>query len=363
MTEFLNVSSNFCNLLLKRNFMKRILTIALTILLSYGLHSQDIHFSQFYASPLTLNPALTGVMNCNTRVALNYRNQWGAILPSNSFRTYSVSYDQKLPVGRYDNFGIGGLFWSDVAGSIDFGTTTGLLSLSYAKHMGGTRKKAHYLVVGAQGGISSRGYEFLKATWSNQNNGGVQDPNTNPGETLNNSFLFGDISAGVLWFSVFDEQTSLYIGGAFSHLNRANQSFDEDAFEAMYSKYTVHAGGTFMLGKKFGLVPGVVVFSQGPSFQTNFGTNLRFLLGNSRRSKQSVQFGLWHRLANNWQGDLMGDASILTGRFDYENFSLGLSYDVNISDLRADDANSSFEVSLIYLVCGPENRKVYCPRF
>ena len=33
--------------------------------------AQDIHFSQFYSSPLNLNPALTGVMNCNQRVVAN----------------------------------------------------------------------------------------------------------------------------------------------------------------------------------------------------------------------------------------------------------------------------------------------------
>lgn len=64
-------------------------------------------FFRFYMSPLNLNPALTGVMNCNMRVVGNYRNQYASILKSNAFNTYSVSYDQKIPVGRYDYFGVG----------------------------------------------------------------------------------------------------------------------------------------------------------------------------------------------------------------------------------------------------------------
>ena len=59
-------------------------------------------------SPLNLNPALTGVMDCNIRVIANYRNQWASVLKANAFNTYSASYEQKIPVGRADYFGIGG---------------------------------------------------------------------------------------------------------------------------------------------------------------------------------------------------------------------------------------------------------------
>ena len=121
---------------------------------SSNLMAQDIHFSQFYMSPLNLNPALTGVMNCNTRMVANYRNQWASALKAGAYNTYSASYDQKIPVGRSDYFGIGGVLYGDVAGETRFGTTQGRLSLSYAKKMGGYRKKAHYLVIGADGGFA-----------------------------------------------------------------------------------------------------------------------------------------------------------------------------------------------------------------
>ena len=102
-----------------------------------AVNAQDIHFSQFYLSPLNLNPALTGVMNCNIRLTANYRNQWASVLKSNAFNTYSVSYDQRIPVGRYDYFGVGGTFWGDKAGQLDFKTLTAKLSASYSKRMGG----------------------------------------------------------------------------------------------------------------------------------------------------------------------------------------------------------------------------------
>ncbi|MBK7093551.1 MAG: type IX secretion system membrane protein PorP/SprF [Saprospiraceae bacterium] len=91
----------------------------------FSLTAQDIHFSQFYMSPLNLNPALTGVSNCTGRVIANFRNQWSPVLKSGAYNTFSMSYDQKMPVGRYDYFGIGGTFWGDVAGTHNYGTMRG----------------------------------------------------------------------------------------------------------------------------------------------------------------------------------------------------------------------------------------------
>ncbi len=350
--------------------MNLLKSLGLVVLFLFGfglVQGQDIHFSQFYLSPLNLNPAMTGVMNCNSRLVANYRNQWASVLRSNSFRTYSVSYDQRIPVGRYDYFGIGGTFWGDRAGEANFATTTGKLSLSYAKKMGGGRNDGQYLVVGAEGGAAQRSLDFLRLRWGTQHDGlGGFDENQDSGEEFNrDQFLFADIAAGLLWFAVFDENNNLYIGGAFHHLNRANQSFLEDGEDLLYSRYTAHAGGEFLVGNKFGLVPGVIVMSQGPSFQVNAGTSLKFLLGGGRNSSnQAFQVGVWTRLANKIDSGVLSDAVILSTRFDYQNFSLGFSYDVNISPLQqASNNNGGFELALQYKICGQERRGIYCPNF
>ena len=144
--------------------MKRLthlfLVVSFALLGSVALKAQDIHFSQFYLSPLNLNPAMTGVMNCNVRLVANYRNQWSSVLKANAFNTYSVSYDQRIAVGRYDFFGIGGSFVGDSAGESDFSTIQGKLSLSYAKKMGGYRAKSHYLSFGADVGITQTSVDF-----------------------------------------------------------------------------------------------------------------------------------------------------------------------------------------------------------
>lgn len=349
--------------------MKRLtqllLMFAFVAISSTSVKAQDIHFSQFYLSPLNLNPAMTGVMNCNVRLVANYRNQWSSVLRANAFKTYSASYDQRIAVGRYDFFGIGGSFWGDKAGESEFSTLQGKLSASYSKKMGGYRSKAHYLVFGAEVGVTQRSVDFQKLRWGNQADNGQFNPDLNPDEVFNNNnLIFADISAGVLWFTVLDKNSNLYIGGAYHHLNRADQSFNNQSFEALYSKFTLHAGGEFLMTSKLGLVPGVVTLFQGPSFELNTGTSLKFLLGNSRTNYQAFQLGAWMRISNHFAQSVTADAFILSTKFDYNDFSFGFSYDVNVSSLKAaSNSQGAFEFAMTYKICGPENRSVYCPNF
>jgi len=347
--------------------MTKRLAFYLSVVLLFTItivRGQDIHFSQFYMSPLTLNPALTGVMNCNTRIVGNYRNQWSSVIGANAYNTYSVSYDQKMPVGRYDYFGFGANVWGDVAGALDFGTLTLKLSGSYARRVGGDRRKSHYLVVGAEGGVSQRSIDYTNQQWPSQVDNGEFCPNCPTGEEdLPDNFLFGDVGLGLLWFSVIDKQTNFYFGGAFNHLNGANLSFYRPEVEKYYTKAVLHAGGQFpMGGGDVSLVPGAVFFNQGPSLEINAGNSFRFNMDGN--NDQSFQVGAWVRLARHFTDPILMDAVILSTRFDVANWGIGFSYDINVSSLSAESrGNGGFEFSMIYLVCGPQSRGVYCPKF
>ena len=355
--------------------MKRLSILVLATALSFAAMAQDIHFSQFYMAPLQLNPAMTGVMNCNQRIGLNYRNQWASVLREKAFQTSQVAYDAKIPVGRYDYFGLGGSVWNDAAGSLNFHSTLLNLNFAYTKKMGGYRKKASYLSMGARVGLAQRGLNLLAAQWGNQNdgNGGYDATKSSNEPTFGvngrDNYLFGDVSAGLLWFSVMDESNNFYIGGAYDHINRANQSFTTDKTVPLLSKFTVHAGGEFQSSDRITWLPGIVTFLQGPYLQVNGGSSIRFLLGNSKRSAEAIQFGAWARLGNkvnedNKAGGILMDALIFSTRFDYSQFSLGFSYDYNVSALRtATNGNGSFEFALQYKICGNERRNVYCPNF
>ncbi len=334
------------------------------LLMVSSLSAQDIHFSQFYMSPLNLNPALTGVMNCNIRMTANYRSQYASILKSNAYKTYNFSYDQRIPVGRFDYFGVGATMWGDVAGELDFGMLTGKISMSYSKRVGGYRQTSHYLALGAEGGIIQYGVNYQNSRFGNQHDGeGQWDGNIPSNETLERDrFIVGDISAGLLWFSVLDKENSFYMGMAMSHLNRANVSFDDTQVEPLYTKFTVHGGGDFALTQRLGLVPNIVTFIQGPDNEVNLGLAAKFRLGKSRLNYQAFQIGPWVRLSNELDRRFVGESIILAARFDYNKFALGFNYDININELTpATNNNGAFEFSLQYKICPPERRGVYCP--
>jgi type IX secretion system PorP/SprF family membrane protein len=343
----------------------RLLFLALFLSIAGLISAQDIHFSQFYMSPLNLNPAMTGVMNCNNRLIVNYRNQWAGVLGADAYNTFSASYDQKITVGRSDYFGLGGSLWGDVAGESRFGTMQGRISFSFAKRMGGYRKSAQYLVFGADAGITQRRVREADLQWPSQHDGnGGFDPSIGSGETIiDNDFLWADLAAGLMWFSVMDEYNNYYIGAAIHHLNQANVSFlGQDV--NIYSKITLHGGGQFETSPKMSVLPGFVYMMQGPHREFNGGASLRFAMGSTRLTKQFFQLGAWYRLGTKVEGGIHSDAMILSARFDYDNYGIGFSYDLNVSKLKnAAAGNGSFEFSLNYLICGPERRSVYCPRF
>jgi type IX secretion system PorP/SprF family membrane protein len=353
------------------NSIKKLSAVFTLVVLVLSLQGQDIHFSQFYMSPLNLNPAMTGVNNCKNRFIANYRNQWAGVLKNNAYNTYSFSYDQKTPVGREDYFGIGGTLWGDVAGASRFGTTQGRISGSYSKKIAGYRQKASYIVIGADVGITQRRVSDEDLIWPNQIGADGYNPDLASGEDpFDTDFLYPDLSAGLLYFSVVNKYTNWYLGAALHHLNQPNVSF-LDTEVTLYSRATIHGGGQFELKKKITLLPFAVMLFQGPHREFNGGASLRFALGPSRTSNQSWQFGAWYRLGtadnNGTQEtgvDLHSDAVIFSTRFNYEQFGIGFSYDLNISELAgASPANGSFEFSMTYDICGPENRGVYCPRF
>lgn len=349
----------------------KLFVFVVVMLAGAGLKAQDIHFSQFYLSPLNLNPAMTGAMDCNIRLVANYRNQWGSVLGANAYNTYSVSYDQKVAVGRYDFVGFGATFWNDTAGEVDFSTLTAKGSASYLKRMGGDRTTAHYLVAGAEFGFAQRSIDFIKAQWGTQHDGfGGFDGSLTPGEPgLNPSFTFVDLGAGLMWYSALRNDNSFYMGAAFHHLNSINNSFQDGSFDEYYSRLTFHAGGEINFDGRAGLSPGVIVMSQGPSMQVNSGLSLKFLLG-SRRDQQAFHIGVWNRISkqddgiDGSNGPLLMDAIILSTRFDYQTFSLGFSFDVNVSSLSPASNNAGGpEFAMVYKICQKINRGPNCFRF
>src|SRR6187549_1696991 len=99
---------------------KGILFIGLLIGMMRSVNAQDPSFSQFFSSPLNVNPALTARINSDWRVISNFRDQW--IGPASPYATGTISYDSKVLQRKIPNvheekntLGLGGMLMYDYA--------------------------------------------------------------------------------------------------------------------------------------------------------------------------------------------------------------------------------------------------------
>ena len=95
------------------------------MLVVLGVAAQDPQFSQYYQSPLYLNPGFTGITP-QQRATFNHRIQWPN-LPQ-AFSTFAASYD--IWVDELKS-GFGFLATTDKMGSAGWRTTTVSLLYSY----------------------------------------------------------------------------------------------------------------------------------------------------------------------------------------------------------------------------------------
>src|SRR5436305_11601842 len=143
--------------------MRKLLCSFIILTFVIGSHAQDPNFSQFFASPLTLNPALTGKFDGVYRVAGNYRNQWPTIY--NAFTTYTVSFDAgilKNRIPEYDQFGVGILGFADQAGDGVLKTNAAALSVAYHKSI--DENGYNQIGAGFQGGYVNKRLDVTKVT-------------------------------------------------------------------------------------------------------------------------------------------------------------------------------------------------------
>ena len=100
------------------SYMKKNILLVLLLFLLVNAKAQDPMFSQYYASPLYLNPGLAGSVK-QPRLIFNSRLQW-AKLP-NAFTTYAASADY-LVEDWSSAFGV--LAMTDKAGSANLRNTS-----------------------------------------------------------------------------------------------------------------------------------------------------------------------------------------------------------------------------------------------
>ena len=334
--------------------IKNFICCALLLMTAGFIKGQDIHFSQFFASPFLLNPANAGFINCDYRFTGVYRNQWNSVpVPYSSFAATGDIRFIKGKVGR-DLLGVGMMAQTDKAGDLALSSNQFGLDLAYNKNL--DRFGIQYLGGGLLLNYATGSFDMSKA---------VTGSMITPSGTISGTFPWShgatynyiDVSAGAQWSWIPDHQNNFTIGAAAYHLNKPLKSFEGNSNSKISTKIVVNASGQFKLSPRVDLYPKAMYTLQGPYHETDLGSFARINLASLHNTDYAIYLGSWYRL---------GDAFYPVFRVDMNGLSLGFSYDVNVSSLKGlSEIYGGPELSLIYIGClpGMNSKQVFCPRF
>jgi len=327
------------------------------LLCSTKSFAQDIHLSQFYNSPMNLNPALTGIFPEDIRFIANYREQWSSVpVP---YLTFSGAYDTKIFSKLAPNgfFSVGGVFNYDKQGTGELRLTQLSLAGSYTHQVG----ELSFLSLGLQMGSINRRFNMDGLTFENQYNGDVFDPNLDPRENFQNtSKTFLDFGTGLNYYFQSESGFDLNIGGALFHLSKPDQSFFNQTSATLPFRMTGHLAGKAPLNPKMDLKFRLLGQFQGPYQEFLLGSALLYKLNDSRGKAMSLSLGTNFRYAGE------SDAIIPTVGFQYLSWYAELSYDINISQFKqATNGAGGPELALIYTITKVKPPKAFkaCPIF
>ena len=325
-----------------------VIILACLMLVSAKLSAQDIHFSQYYASPLTLNPALTGKFNGLWRVTGIYRDQFRNAVSQNpmAYMTPSMSVDFSLLKNKLktDALGVGAVVVYDQVG----GLQTLKAGVSAAYHKGLDKDGKYHLALGLQGLYGNRqldqNFTFEEELFANPTFQDDQFLANNAAPV--NSF---DMNAGLLFDGQFTDNMTFYGGYSFMNILRHNDDFIADSngnpeFETPH-RHVAHAGFEFAV-KKFLIIPGALYQTTAKTNEINFGSTFGYELMTKKEKQTTLFLGAWYR----WDLALIAKAGV-----DFENFRITGAYDLGIAGLGRDLKNdtgarmpNAFEIAVSY---------------
>lgn len=338
----------------------KLLTLITTFFVcSQMLQAQDLHFSQFFEAPLLRNPSLAGIFTGDVRAQMVYRDQWNSF--TNAYKSGSFNVEYKAPVGSGDDFlTLGMQMMYDKAGTVGLTTTHVLPALNYHKSLSSTRNT--YLSFGFMGGLVEKRIDRSKVTTNAQYDGVAYNPALADGETFSiPKFNYFDGAFGVSYNSAFgqDDENSYFVGVAYHHFNRPKSSFYRNAAAALNPKMVLSGGLKFNLDDFTYFTLQADHTTQGKFAETVAGVLYSYKIGDADAPMYTIHGGAFLR----WK-----DAIIPVIKIDYDPFSVALSYDVNVSQLRVvSQGRGGMELSISYRGFldryNTSRDKVLCPRF
>jgi type IX secretion system PorP/SprF family membrane protein len=299
--------------------------------------AQDPHFSQFFSSPLSLNPAFTGYFEGMHRLGVNFRHQWiGAGEP---FTTATVGFDTHFStLGEKDNIiGLGVMAIGDR-------TANGAYNSNYASFSGAYHQVLdedgyQHLGLGIQANLGSKMLDMNRISFNTQfGNRGFDLSMSNGENFVSRSASYFDLNAGLLYNYLFDRKR-IYAGVSYYHLGQPKISFlgNDDYF--LKARLTIHGGASFLVGEQGEVFASAQSMFQGGVNTTTLGVSYGYSPGHA--IDRTVFYGGLYLRYNDAVYPYVG--------YMHQNLKLGLSYDVNISGVQTGATrNKSYELSLVY---------------
>ncbi len=329
--------------------------LLLLILWRFPSKAQDPHFTQFFASPLTLNPGFTGLFSGEARIAANYRNQWSSVAIPYVTGTVSADFGILKNVIPYnDRWGVGGLALYDrQAGG---GLKTTYLGFSTAYHKGLDREGLQSLAVGVQVAFVQKRLDFSKLVFENQLTNLGFDPTVPNGESFaRSSVSYPDINVGVLYNASLGTFGNLYFGASYYHANEPDQSFLSSKEATLKSRWTIQGGGGWAPTPKTRIYLSGLYMQQAKASELAAGGAVGFVINNNPMDASLFYVGSWYRL-NDAINPYIG--------VELKTLHIGLSYDINVSSLHtASNYRGGTELSLIYVFQKDNTKSINCPKF
>ena len=265
--------------------------------------SQDPAFSQFYANPLYMNPAMTGVEG-PAKLSLGYRNQWPGA--TNPYVTYHASFDQKFEVLQG---GVGIHVGNDRQGGGVFNTLSA--DAIYAFHL---QVSSDLMISGGfQASVGQRSMDPSDLVLPSELTG------TGISTLTSYSKVYPDFAVGFAGF-----YKNMFGGVAAHHLLEPYGSPSEDPNTRLSRKYTAHLGAMIPIYEKrlgrevLQLSPNLVFMQQDIYQQLNYGLEVLY---------RGIIVGAWFRQ------DLLFSYGTLIFSAGYGNdqFRIRYSYDAKLS--------------------------------
>ncbi|MEP7321026.1 MAG: PorP/SprF family type IX secretion system membrane protein [Saprospiraceae bacterium] len=322
--------------------LKKLIFILLIFSINH-LTAQDPVLSQFYSSPLLLNPAFAGNTQ-SARFALNYRNQWPGL--AQAYRTYAISYDQFF---EDYNSGVGISLLTDDAGRGLYKTTKFGAVYSYRLQISkNTFIKTGMELAGVQAGIGWDKLLFpdqLDPLYGEVGPGGSPIPSLElrPDQI---SKVYLDLAMGTMIYSPY-----FYGGISLNHINNPDTRFikiSDNTSNSLPLRYTIHGGSQINI---FDGKPGRSSIFISPNFMYTHQSNFTELLGGAYFGLGSLFAGVWARLTPH-----NPDAAIISVGLRTGKMKISYSYDATISRLSY-RSGGAHEIGIVYNLDDQNGRK------